>query len=254
MHIICVDVMDIKDLKIERRLNENIPDGGDPDRDSKELKEYHRILWSSRELSSKSFKLVNGPANKLIYENGDLSIAFTPDSITNSFYRHKRRTKIIDQYCEEDSEIRNLLNDYFKTDYVIGSSIIFPVSINGISIQKTLNIKRGISRYIRDRFDLTLECIRRYYDFSNRKSPLLDDIEKNRPFFDLFHDFRTYVDFFFLNDLVDDNYNVISFTECIDFEHAYPKDRDEYKMYLKHMMDFYISRNKRIGRWVEQWK
>lgn len=246
--------MDIKDLDIKKRLNEKVPDNADPDRDSKELKEYHRVLWSNRELFSKPFKLINGAANKLIYENGDLIIVFSPDSITNSFYRHKRRKKLIDQYCEEDNEIRDLLDDYFKTDYVIGSSIIFPVSINGISIQKTLNIKRGISRYIRDRFDLTLECIRRYYDVSDRESPLLDDIEKNRPFFDLFHDFKTYVDFFFLNDLVDDNYNVISFTKRIDFEHAYPEDIYEYKMYLKNMMDFYIARNERIGRWVEQWK
>ena len=246
--------VELKDLDITKRLNKNISTAGDPDRYSKELKEYHRVLWSNRKLFSNPFTLINGDTNKLIYDNGDLTIVFTPDSITNSFYGHKRRKPIIDQYCEEDSEIRSLLNEYFDTDYIIGSSILFPTSINGVFIQKTLNIKRGISKYIRDRFDYTLECIKRYYDVSNRESPLLNDIEKNREFFDLFHDFKTYVDFFFLNDLVDANYNVMSFTNVIDFEHAYPRDRDEYKLYLKNMMDFYKARNERIGRWIEQWK
>lgn len=83
--------MELKDLDINKRLNEGIREDGDPDRDSKELKEYHRVIWSSRELFSKPFSLKNGKANKLIYEDNGLTIEFIPDSIINSFYKHKRR-------------------------------------------------------------------------------------------------------------------------------------------------------------------
>ena len=245
--------MEIKDLDYKKTLNK-VPFGCDPDRYSKELKEYHRVLWSSRKIDSKPFILTSGNINRLIYSNGKTTVVFTPDSITNSFYGHKKMKPIIDQYCKEDEKIKILLDKYLKTDYIIGSSIIFPTSINGAYIQKTLNIKRGICKYIKDRFDLTLECIKRYYSVTNRESPLLNDLEKNRVFFNLFNSFKTYVDFFFLNDLVDKSYNVISLTGTIDFNNPYPKDREEYKKYLQNTIKFYTARNKRIGEWIQQWK
>jgi hypothetical protein len=54
---------------------------------------------------------------------------------------------------------------------------------------------------IKDRFDLTLECIRRHY--LGQPSPLNDTLVRSANFFDLFDEFAGYVTFFYLQDLVD---------------------------------------------------
>lgn len=45
-----------------------------------------------------------------------------------------------------------------------------------------------------DRFDLTLECIRRHY--LGQRSPLGETLARYRDFFALFEDFSGYVEFF----------------------------------------------------------
>ena len=68
-----------------------------------------------------------------------------------------------------------------------------------------MNQNKGTSRLISDRWDLTLECIRRYY--KGKSSPLYETIEADHEFYDLFRDFRGYTDFFFLQDAVTDDYS-----------------------------------------------
>ena len=68
--------------------------------------------------------------------------------------------------------------------------------------------ERGTKREIRDRFDLTLECIRRHY--LGEWSPL-KTLTLHRDFLNLFGSFRRYVDHFLLNDLVDDRSETIRF-------------------------------------------
>lgn len=63
----------------------------------------------------------------------------------------------------------------------------------------SINQARGINSRIRDRFDLTLESIRRHY--LGTVNPLADVLARHSDFFDLFGDFRGYVDHFLLNDL-----------------------------------------------------
>ena len=53
--------------------------------------------------------------------------------------------------------------------------------------------------------DLTLECIRRHY-LGDPVTPLGETLGRYREFFDLFDDFRGYVDFFLLQVLVTDDY------------------------------------------------
>ena len=65
-------------------------------------------------------------------------------------------------------------------------------------------MKEDGNPYIKDRFVLTLESIHLYY--SNKSSPLYDILLKNKEFFDLFVDFKGYVDFFYLQDLMYENY------------------------------------------------
>ena len=56
-----------------------------------------------------------------------------------------------------------------------------------------------------NRWDLTLECIRRFY--AGEQTPLDKVLESDREFYNLFVDFKGYVDFFLLQDCVDENYN-----------------------------------------------
>jgi len=80
--------------------------------------------------------------------------------------------------------------------------IIFPVHVN------SMNQRRGMNILIADRWDLTLECIRRHY--AGEESPLTKVIEQDRAFYDLFVDFKGYVDFFFLQDCVSEDYSSVN--------------------------------------------
>ena len=73
----------------------------------------------------------------------------------------------------------------------------------------TINGYRGFNQLIRDRFDLTLECIRLFY--LQDKNPLTDVLDRYRDFFNLFTDFKGYVDFFLLQDLVTGDYQSINY-------------------------------------------
>lgn len=61
-----------------------------------------------------------------------------------------------------------MLKNFFKAGSTIGAYIIFPnKKINGL---QTINQVRGINKFIDDRFDLTLQCIKLFYE--EKESPL----------------------------------------------------------------------------------
>ena len=68
---------------------------------------------------------------------------------------------------------------------------------------------RGQHSKIEDRFDLTLECIRRYY--LRKPNPLAEVLVLYKDFFDLFENFRGYTDFFLLQDLVSEDWSAVKF-------------------------------------------
>ena len=106
----------------------------------------------------------------------------------------------------------------------------------------------GSIRKIADRFDLTLECIRRHY--LGQRSPLGETLARYRDFFALFEDFRGYVEFFMLQDLVTDDCSAVRFFMPFDdFKTpSVPKDGDTYKEYRRLSIEFIEARNRRIGR------
>ena len=110
----------------------------------------------------------------------------------------------------------------------------------------TINGARGINHKIQDRFDLTLECIRRFYLKEN--SPLSDTLERYSQFFNLFDDFRGYVNFFLLQDLVEENHSVIKFWHPFNgFDNfPLPNNIEEYQAYKTNVIDFVTARNQRI--------
>ena len=123
--------------------------------------------------------------------------------------------------------------------------MIFPG--NNIDGKTTINCARGFPPRIKDRWDLTLECIRRHY--SDESSPLEKVLARHADFFDLFQDFRWYVEFFLLQDMVTDDFSEVKFFAPLDdfnTKSAIPSTVSAYKSYKQLAMEFIKARNCRI--------
>ena len=120
--------------------------------------------------------------------------------------------------------------------------IIFPAhKKNGF----TINQARGISRIICDRFDLTLECIKRFYQ--NEESPLSKTLTNYKDFFDLFVNFNGYVNFFHLQDFIDQQERVEFSLPFDNFNRPpLPQTIDEYRQYKELTLGLMKKRNRRI--------
>ena len=118
----------------------------------------------------------------------------------------------------------------------MGGMIVFPKHPNSI------NQVRGINRRICDRWDLTLECIRRHY--SDEESPLSRCLNQDKRFFDLFVDFKGYVDFFYLNGCVTNDYSkVIMWLDTELFvKDPLPKTVSEYESWVESQISFVKDR------------
>ena len=173
------------------------------------------------------------------------SFQFSSDSILHGYTYWESYQHIISKVDKA------IIAEYEANDYYIGGEIIFPsYRVPGT---QTINQARGCNHKIRDRFDLTLECIRRYYQGDN--SPLYRCLCGYKPFFDLFVDFKGYVDFFHLQDLVTKNYSAVEFFCWFDgFNSTFPLPRtvDEYVDYIGRVIQFSKLRNERIATWCRQ--
>jgi hypothetical protein len=164
---------------------------------------------------------------------GEFSLS--SDAVIPTFKWHKRIQTLIP---EEELKAFNAVG------YTMGGMMIFPG--NQIDGKLTINQGRGCTRQIKDRFDLTLECIRRHY--SNEKSPLSNVLNRYACFFDLFGTFRGYVEFFLLQDLVSAEFGSVRISAPFDEFNGspIPKDIGEYKTYESAMRAFIEVRNQRI--------
>ena len=214
----------------------------DPDSYSPTLNEYHRLLWSKELPNGEVMELKpEGPPYTLNWKDFVLS----SDSIIVEL-KYKKNQRIIDQVCafvdDPDAYYENLL----RRSYSAGGMIIFPKHSNSI------NQRRGTSSFISDRWDLTLECIRKYY--IGEDSPLYKVIESDKEFFDLFVDFKGYVDFFLLQDCVSDDYSRVDIW-CGDatFEKSgLPETVDDYFEFIRKEHEFLDKRNLRIKKYAEE--
>ena len=68
-------------------------------------------------------------------------------------------------------------------------------------------------------------------------------LNSSSQFFDAFGSFKGYVDFFFLNNLVDEDYNTKLWIE----NPGRPADRDEYELFMREQMTFLEGRNRLIS-------
>ena len=218
--------------------NDNILGGGgaDPDAKSKTLQTYHQILWSKPLPNGEKINLKTGNGSDyLTWKN----FKFGSDSILASF-RYVRYRKMLEEVSKKIPNYQDFIEDFIHRTYTIGGSIIFPKD-------NSINRARGVNPLIKDRWDLTLECIRRYY--KNESSPLFETLIKNKDFFDLFVDFKGYVDFFYLQDCVSSDYqSVIFWIGDGDLsKNPLPETVDEYLMWIEKQLNFVEKRNDRIA-------
>lgn len=217
--------------------------GGDPDSTSPTLRNYHKMLWSKKLPNGELFELTDKKSGTYLYHKSGLGeYLLGSDAITHSYRNHKRKTWLTQQIQDE-------VNELFDTGSTIGAYTLFPN--NRVDKQHTINQARGVNSQIDDRFDLTLECIRLLY--AGQQSPLYDTLKRYKNFFDLFNNFKGYIDFFLLNDLIDENENIKFYLPFDNFK-TKPTfaDIEEYLTYKKGVMDFIKARNKRIDNYANK--
>lgn len=209
---------------------------GDPDTDSQKLYEAHKLLWSKELPNGKTFVLeIKGDSFGRFLIKNNLYMNLSSDRMCPHFdgkYSNKFEGWLSDLEREE-------LKHKVRT---IGGHIVFPAhKRNGF----TINQARGINKAICDRFDLTLECIKRLY--KEEQSPLFDTLTRYKDFFDLYIDFKGYVDFFMLQDFIDEKGQIKFSLPFDNFNNPpLPQNADEYKQYKNHTIELMNSRNKRI--------
>ena len=212
----------------------------DPDKYSATLRSYHKLLWSKTLPNGQLLDLSDKLSGKYLYHKSNLGeFNLTSDTIYRSYISTVRMKNVLDQIPTKD--IQYIFNS-FQT---IGGYTVFPGDVR--KGYQTINQARGCNQKVVDRFDITLECIRRYYNRVD--SPLRRTFEGYSDFFNLFENFRGYVDFFYLQDLVLPDYSKIKFFLPFDETfpmYPFPEKIDDYLLFAKNTKLFVTKRTNRI--------
>lgn len=229
---------EILDLTFDFRTD--TPAGKDPDSHSPTLRRYHHRLWHKRLPNGEHFFLSTETPRIYLHHKSEIGEFFlSSDGAVPSFANNRKMESIVSQISGEE------VLAFQRSAYTIGGMMVFPS--NRIDKKNTINGARGMHPQIADRFDLTVECIRRHY--LGLESPLSVVLERYSAFFELFGDFRGYVNFFLLQDLVDNNYASVKFFSPFDgFDKSpLPSSIDSYLVYKKRASDFIVVRGQRMA-------
>jgi Family of unknown function (DUF6994) len=224
-------------------FRDDTPSKKDPDAHSPTLRRYHKLLWSKILPGGALFDLNDAKRGVYLHHRSKLGEFFlSSDSVIPTFTRWGFAKAHPELYTQEYNK------EFMAIAYTIGGMMVFPG--NRIEGKWTINQARGCLKKISDRFDLTLECIRRHYE--GQSSPLGGTLARYHDFFALFESFSGYVDFFLLTDLVSDDCSAVTFFMPFDdFKtHSVPNDRDTYAEYRRRSIDFIEARNRRIDRYA----
>ena len=214
----------------------------DPDARSDTLRYYQYLLYR-RELPNGEFFDLRYHTKPNLVWNGK---RFSSDSIIVSF-RH-RRYPVIEEVAARPG-FRERIERFIRESCTIGGEMLFPVD-------PSINTARGFNNTsVSDRFDLTLYCIQKYYEGAESLDDygldrVLDAVRRNGEFFDTFLDFSGYVDFFLLQDAVDERYETILYLDYL----GKPRSVGDYDRFLAMEIDFLRKRNKRIAEMeLKEW-
>ncbi len=133
------------------------PEGKDPDQRSATLRRYHSELWSRPLPNGRLFELSTSiPGAYLHHVSDGRTFVLTSDALGHTYRYSKPVRHVVMQMPAAE------LDDFFRHCSTIGAYTIFPGQT--IARKPTINGARGLHPQIGDRFDLTLECIRLYYE------------------------------------------------------------------------------------------
>jgi hypothetical protein len=226
-------------IDIDFDFRTDTPEGKDPDACSPTLRRYHRLLWSKPLPNGVVFELDDTtPGEYLHHRSDELGEFFlTSDAVIPTF-RYSPMVQDVSKVPEEE------LKEFLRLGYTIGGMMLFPG--DQVDGKMTINGARGCHPRIKDRFDLTLECIRRHY--LGEWSPLQDVLARYAKFFGLFGDFRGYAEHFLLQDAVTVDCGAVIFSAPFaEFATSpIPQTLDEYREYRQHAFTFIEARNRRI--------
>ena len=229
----------LADFDVTFDFRSDTPLDKDPDVFSATLHRYHQALWSKPLPSGVEFSLQDArPKGYLHHRSAWGEFFLSSDSVIPSF---RKEAKLASAFAEIPPDARE---DFLRATYTIGGMMIFPGNV--VDRKMTINGARGFHPRIKDRFDLTVECIRRHY--RHEQSPLTDALSRYASFFALFQDFRGYVDFFLLQDIVVADYSTVRFhAPFTGFDKSpLPADLDAYLAYRRLSTQFLAERNQRM--------
>ena len=235
-------------IDINFNVTSDTPKGKDPDSYSPTLRMYHKILWSKHLPNGMKFDMdVNTP--RLLHHKSELGEFFlSSDSIGHTYKYVKKMSPIIDQVTHEE------MDSVFSICTTVGAYIIFPSK--KINNKMTINASRGVNHKIQDRFDITLECIRRLYlkensfKMNNTSINILPSLN-----FSLFDELKKIIFYFpklslFLKSI---KYSSINFSDPYYFQEGVKEDRYlcESSINLINRVDWGAISCQRRGLWVE---
>ncbi|MBU3011808.1 hypothetical protein KO506_10365 [Polaribacter vadi] len=225
--------MKIIDIEYDYRLDSKC---GDPDTDSPKLYEIHSLLWN-KEISKNitlNLSILSKSYGRLILKN-NLTDNLSSDRMC-PHYVGKYNGKLDKWLSETEKE------KFQQKVRTIGGHIVFPAHRkDGF----TINQARGVNRKICDRFDLTLECFRRFY--INEESPLTSTLKRYSDFLKLFRNFKGYTDFFMLQDFIENSGKIKFLLPFDNFNRsALPESKEEYVNYMNSTIELIDKRNERI--------
>jgi hypothetical protein len=228
-------------IDIAFNFRSDTPPGRDPDSRSPTLRRYHKLLWSKPLPSGVVFELVDTTPGVYLHHRSEVGeFRLSSDSVIPTFRKEARISHILERIPEE-------LATFYRIGYTMGGMMLFPKT--RIGGHMNINQARGFHPRIKDRFDLTVECIRRHY--LGEESPLSGPLARYADFFQLFGDFRGYVEFFLLQDLVTDDCSAVKFSLPFEGFRPWPVPDSvaAYLGYRELAVAFIEARNQRIRAW-----
>jgi hypothetical protein len=223
----------------------DVPVNGDADEWSRLLRQAHRQLWSKALPDGEQLQL----ADDLTIQSPTVvaGVSLSSDTIATTHQRYR--------YRGMDSLFAKLppaaQKRYDRGFYAIGGFTVFPRH------DQSINQLRGRRRAIDDRFDLTLECIRLFYNgiADIARNPLGDVLQQDRGFYDLFGEgvrgFDGFVRFFHFDGLVEDGrIRWLDGADCDGWafgDSRLPTRAEEYVSYLERVLRFVEARSRAIA-------
>lgn len=217
--------------------------GWDMDSKSPTLKLYHSILWS-RETPSGAVVQLEPEAKASGYLSWN-NHSFGSDQIMVTL-RYKNLSSFFeDILIPESPDFDERMRDFIILSGTMPGIMLWPKHAN------SMNQVRGTNVYIRDRFDLTLKCIQLYYNNSNHFNPIAWQLEEDKWFYDLFVSFQGFIEFFFLQDLIDEDGDIKYFHDFSGFiKNPVPKTTKEYWSFIDNQKVFLEKRRQRMKNYI----